>query len=109
MQAGKLRNFVTIQQPVKVASDIGSVETTWEEIANVYAGIEQMKAFDQAQASVVFPGADYTITMRYRNDLDTTMRIVYRDQVFSILGPPNNVDLRNREIVLTCQSGVKES
>lgn len=108
MRAGALRHLVTIQKPVTVKSG-GSATTEWEDFAtNVRASIEQMKAFDKAQLNTIWPGADYTIGMRWRPGITGDMRIVGPDgAIYAILGQPNDIDGRHRELVLTCQSGVK--
>lgn len=110
MRAGALSHTVTIQTPVKTKS-AGSVVTTWADFAtDVRASIEQMKAYDKAALAAVWPGADYTINMRYIQGVTGNMRVVGSDgMIYSILGQPNDVDGRHRELILTCESGVKAS
>ena len=106
MRAGALRHLVTIQSPVKT-KDSGIVVTTWVDQGECRASIEVMKSYDKAAAQTTMPGADVTITMRWVSWLQSNMRIVRGNTVYSILGQPNNIDGRNRELILTCQSGVK--
>ena len=85
----------------------GAATTVWTQFAAVYASIEQMKAYDKAAAAATYPGADHTITMRYLAGVTAIMRVVHGSEIYSVLGPPNNIDGRNRMLILTCQSGVK--
>ncbi|QXE85973.1 phage head closure protein [Geomonas nitrogeniifigens] len=106
MRSGALRHLVTIQQPSR-EKQAGTVATTWMDYQTCRASIEVMKSYDKAAAQTTMPGADVTITMRWVPWLRPDMRIVHGEMIYSILGQPNNVDGRNRELILTCQSGVK--
>jgi SPP1 family predicted phage head-tail adaptor len=109
LRAGGLRHRVTIQAPAVTRDEYGAAVTTWTDFATgVYASIEQMKAFDKAAVAATWPGADYTINLRYLPGVTGNMRVVDQDGViYSILGRPNDVDGRHRELILTCESGVK--
>lgn len=106
MRAGALRHKIRIEKPTTIKTG-GVQQTIWEMHAEVYASIEVMKSFDRASAQATFPGADVTITIRYCAGVAANMRVVHGDMIYSILGPPNDVETRHREMVLTCESGVK--
>ena len=108
MRAGSMRHRVMIQQPVTTVDSFGAATTTWEVLRYAYASIEQMKSYDKSVAAATWPGADTTITLRYVPGVTGNMRIVHEEKVYSILGQPNNIDGRNREIICTCESGLKE-
>lgn len=102
-----MRHKVTIQSPI-VTKQSGVEVTSWQDFkTGVRASIETIKSFDKAALATTYPGADVTITMRYVAGLNGAMRIVYGDTIYSILGQPNDVDGRHREMILTCESGVK--
>ena len=101
---------MTIQSPSISKDTYGAPVTTWTDFAVTYASIEQMKAFDKAAVAATWPGADATITIRYCAGVTGNMRVVDENGViYSIMGRPNDVDGRHREIILTCESGVKGS
>ena len=108
MKAGTLRHLITIERPHTSKVD-GAQVVFWEFFAEVWANIEQMRSFDRSNIQSVFPGADHFIKLRYLEGVTADMRAVYNNTVYSILGTPNNVEGRNRELILTAQSGVKES
>lgn len=110
MRAGALRHKIRIQVATTAKDQYGAFVTTWTDYRTVFAKIEQLKAYDKAAIAATFPAADYTITIRYCAGVTGGMRVVGPDGViYSILGQPNNVEGRNREMILTCQSGVKTS
>ena len=110
MRAGSLRHLVTIQSPTVTKED-GAAETTWSDFATgVRASIEQLRPYDKAAVAATWPGADYTIILRYIPGLTGNMRAVDENgMIYSILGQPNDIEGRHREMQLTCESGVKES
>ena len=107
MRAGALRHKVTIQYPTVTKTDGVSI-TTWSTFKVVNSQIEMMRSFDRANAQAIWPGADYTISIRWIPGVTGNMRIVDENGViYSILGSPEDVTGRHRELVMTCQSGVK--
>jgi len=107
MRASILRHKVLIEAPVSVKQPNGSVKVEWQPYASVWANIEALRAFEKAQANAVWPGAEYKITLRFLSGLLPTMRVNYNGMIYSILGQPNNVEMRNRWIEITAQAGVK--
>ena len=106
MRSGTRRSFITIEEPVQVKQANASVVTTWKQYAQMWASIETLKLYERQALAATWPTADHTIKLRYIPGVKNTMRIVYNDVVYSIFGI-NNVDMRNRELYLTCQSGAK--
>jgi len=106
VRASTRRSLITIEQPVRIKQANASVKTTWQVFKTCYVGIETIKSFERQALSAVWPGADSHITMRYIEGLSNTMRINFNGVIYSILGI-NNIDMRNRTLVLTCQSGIK--
>ena len=106
-RAGQRRSLVVIETPVKVKSDSGAVTTSWVLFKQVYAKIKTMRTYEKQAAQAANPGANVMIRIKYIAGLLPTMRIVYNSTIYSILGPPNDIDERHRDVELTCQSGVK--
>ena len=106
MRAGRMRSFVTIEAPVQTKGTGGSVVTTWDTFDKVWAEIDTLRGYEKSTATATWPGADSKIMIRYIAGLLPTMRIVFENNIYSILGI-NDVFMRHRELDLTCQSGVK--
>jgi SPP1 family predicted phage head-tail adaptor len=107
MKIGGLRHKITIEKPVTAKNSLAAMTTTWVQFAQVWASIETLRGFDKTAAQANYPGANAKVVIRYISGLLPTMRLVYNNQIYSILGAPNNVDMRNRVIELTCETGVK--
>ena len=116
MRAGSLRHRVVIEQPTVIGRDSFNGDIVqWDTFTTGWASIEQMKSFDKSVAAATWPGADTIVNMRGVRGTKGNMRIAHgpcpcgqdETEYFSILGKPNNVDGRNREMILTCELGVK--
>ena len=108
MRSGTLRNLITIQEPTKVKSDSGAMVATWSTFKQAWAGIRTIQGVEKQSAESTWPGADSKIKIRYIPGLLSTMRISFNDVIYSIFDI-NDVDERHREVIFTCQSGVKAS
>lgn len=99
---------VTIQSSTRVKQTNGSVITTWSTFSTVWAKLEMLQGSAKLAAQAVWPKADYRITMPYIANIPSTVRVLYNNIIYVVVAI-NNVDMRNRELVLTCESGVAAS
>jgi SPP1 family predicted phage head-tail adaptor len=85
---GKLRHRITIQRPEGETQDpvTGEMVPGWEPVATVWADKRPSSAreFKQSQAGQSEITGEFQIW--YRDDVDATMRILYRGKVFNIEG-----------------------
>ncbi|MCE0865877.1 phage head closure protein [Pseudomonas alloputida] len=91
MQAGKLRHRIDIQE-LKAVRDPVTLEfgepewvTRWEKCP---ARVEDLSARDFIAAQAGQAQATSRMVIRYRPGVLATMRILYRGEVYSIVGPP---------------------
>jgi len=106
MRAGKRNCFIRIEVASQTKQPNGSVLTTWSTYASLWAAIENLKGNERTSSVTTWPSADQKISFRYVAGILPTMRVVYQDVVYSILNV-NNVDIQNKDIVLTTNSGVR--
>lgn len=86
LDAGRLRHRVEIQeQDVTRDSDGGQV-IGWKKIDTVWAAIEPLSARERLVAEQVQSEVTARITIRYRDDIDASMRIKHGDDVYNIHG-----------------------
>jgi len=83
IKAGPLNQRITIQRPiVTVDSDSGEpVVTAWEDLPvdpEVWATIETMKGLEYLASAEFRPGVTTRIRVRWRDDLTSSMRVVFR-------------------------------
>lgn len=87
MRVGKLRHRVTIEKPVRAQDpDTGAIEDDWQEVATVWASVEPLSAKEFVAAQATQSEVEARIKMRSRSDVDATMRILHRGQIFNIAG-----------------------
>lgn len=87
MRIGKLRHRVTIQKPARVQDpDTGSITEGWADVATVWAGKRPVSAKEFMSAQAMQSEIVGEFRIRYRDDIDATMRIVYRGKKFNIEG-----------------------
>jgi SPP1 family predicted phage head-tail adaptor len=87
MAAGNLRHQVQLQAPVIVQDpDTGEMETTWETIAEPWAEVIPMSAREFVAAAAEQSEVRGRIVIRYRPDVDATMRVVHRGRWYQIHG-----------------------
>lgn len=100
MGVGKYRHRIIIQRPAAVVDASGGPTQTWVDFWTCWAELQigsGREYFGAKKANAKLAGL---IKIRYVPGLDSTMRVVYNDRTFQILGPPVNVGGRNREIEL---------
>ena len=105
-RAGKRRCYIRIEVSTQVKQPNSSMKTEWNAYISLWAAIETLKGMDKTSSATTWPSADQKITFRYVLGILPTMRVVFNDVIYSILNV-NNIDMRNREIVLTTNSGVR--
>lgn len=91
MQAGKLRHRIDIQELVEIRDPVTgefgepSWVTRWSKCP---ARVEPLSARDLIAAKAQQSEATGRMVIRYRAGVLPTMRIIYREEVYSIEGPP---------------------
>lgn len=88
LKAGRLRHRVDIQARQDVQDpNTGDVTPTWVTVwPNVPAAIEPLSAREFIAAQAVQSQVVARITMRYRQGLDASMRILHKSTVYNIAG-----------------------
>lgn len=90
MQAGKLRHRITFQglddvQDPESGEMIKGWVTVWDKVP---ASIEPLSVKDFIAAQATQSELSARITIRYREGVLPSMRILHRDKVYNIEGPP---------------------
>lgn len=106
--SGLLRHKVQLQEPHIVQDpDSGEMETTWVTIAEPWAQIVPMSAREFVAASAEQSEVRGRIVIRYRGEIDATMRIVYRGKWYGILGVLTDAESGLEHITLPVTEGVR--
>lgn len=108
LQAGKLRESVTIQRPVKTQNSYGETSITWETFANRRAAISGIVSRESVDSQQVGTVVTHDVSMRYVPGLSTEMRLVWSSRTPArYLDIVSATELNNREEHrLTCAEQV---
>lgn len=100
MNAGKLNRRVTIQQRTETRDPTyNTVVVTWATLATVWAQVQDMlpSRGEQIADGIDIARRPARVRMRYRTDVDTTMRLVVGGRTLRIVSGP--AEMGNREII----------
>lgn len=83
--SGELRHRVDLQEPVITQNPTtGEMETVWTTVARPWAKIAPMSGREFLAAAAEQSEVRGKITIRYRGDVDATMRVVHRGKWYAI-------------------------
>ena len=108
MRSGYKRNFIRIESPVKTKNPSSGATsiTGWVLFKSMWASIETLSTYEKKAATASWPGSDSRIGVKYIEGFLPTMRILHGTVIYSILGI-EDIEERHREVVFTCQRGLK--
>lgn len=87
LAAGDLRHFVKLEKPLTTQNPAtGEMRTTWRLVAQVYAAMEPLSAREFIAAGANQSEVAGKARIRFRRDVDATMRIVHRGDAYQIIG-----------------------
>lgn len=98
MIAGKLNRRVTIMQRADAQdATYGTMQTAWAPLATVWAEVQDMLP---SRAESAADGIDISrrparVRMRYRTDVDTTMRLTVDGRTLRIIAGPAELGFRD--------------
>jgi SPP1 family predicted phage head-tail adaptor len=110
MRAGNLRHRVILQSPGGVIDEFGERETTWTDVATVWASIDPLSVREQFLAQQAQSITTHKVKFRYDSSLsviNASWRVKFGTRVFVIDGVINK-DERNKEYELLCTEGLRE-
>lgn len=79
MQAGKLKDFVSLQEPGTTQDEIGQEIPGWVEVAKLWANIRFLSGVESIKADAPTSVAKASIQIRKRAGVKTNMQIVDSD------------------------------
>lgn len=94
MRAGLLRHRAVVQQYSESQDNSGDVVQSWSNYATRWVNIRPTQATEAYEADQSTHRATHEITMRYDDDITSTMRVTYGGKTLYLLGVINQ-DMRN--------------
>jgi SPP1 family predicted phage head-tail adaptor len=102
---GELRERVTLQSPLRTADGAGGANISWGEDLSVWAKVEQLGGDESVSADRLAAHARLRVTIRYRKDVTTEMRLLWRLRAYGIRAL-RDADGDKRFLVLDCEARV---
>src|SRR5262245_4655165 len=86
---GDLRERVELQILTTSRDSIGGLVESWSALVTVWARVAPMSAGEQFRRQQMQASAQWRVTIRYRADVTTKMRVVWGSRVFQVRGAPS--------------------
>lgn len=109
MRSGRLRQRVRVERPVSTQSASGAETIVWALVLIVWAQVtpSTVRSRERLAGDMYLAEMDATISMRWHpllDDFNATWRVVRKNRVYNVIDVVN-VEERDREIQVMCQSG----
>lgn len=85
MDAGRLRERVTVQQASESRNALGETVQTWGTYATVWASVEGVSSRESLYAGQQQIAISHRVRLRYLNGLTQSMRLVWRGRTLEIV------------------------
>lgn len=100
MRAGRLRTKIQLQSRTETRSATGQPTGTWSTYAEPYAAVWTISGSDYYSQQGTQNQITAEIRIRYRDDVRPEHRVVMRGETYEIAGPPENLGMRNQELLI---------
>lgn len=107
MDIGSLQHHITIARPAETRGQMGSQRKAWAPICQTWARVQPLSGRALEVAQSLHAEVTVKVTIRYRNDVDETCRVVYRGINYAVQYVLNPEE-QNRELQLYCTTGVSD-
>ena len=101
IRAGQLRHRLKIDERAEEDNEYGDTEPQWAEKSEVWGRIETLKAGESVFSDKSQNRATSLVTVRYRRDLDPTMRFRNDHNIYNIVGI-RNAEERDWKLEIEC-------
>ncbi len=102
MEIGELRHRITLQEPETILSDGGVEETSWKDVASVWAKVEHLRGREYYAAAAVQAENMVVLTLRYLTGIDTRYQIRFRGKFYNII-TMDNLKFQNQVLEIRAQ------
>ncbi|MEI9600251.1 phage head closure protein [Moellerella wisconsensis] len=104
MQAGRLRHRVIFQRTEMVKNEYGEREKKWTNITVTRAEVRAISGRELLSAGAEMSEVTVRVWMRYRSDINSTCRMIYRGLIYDIQSVIPDVKFTRLELL--CKQGV---
>lgn len=108
IHAGLLTQRITLQSRAAAQDVLGQASGAWQDVAEVWARARPLRSRELFAAGAIQNITDVEFTIRWRADVRTTWRILWRGQAYDITGEPIDVDGQRQWLEILAASGVRD-
>lgn len=105
--AGLLDQRVTLQRRQSGVDSLGQASESWQNVATVWGRVEPIRGREFFSAAQQQSETSVRVTIRYRTDIDTACRVMWRDQAHDIMAVIDPL-ARKETLELMCAAGVRD-
>lgn len=106
--AQELNQRITVQEAVEAQDPMtGEITVTWETFATLWAKAEPAVGREFEAAAAIQAERPVKFTCRWQDDIEPTMRIVWRGDIYNIRSIAD-VKGKRREMLIYAQGGVND-
>lgn len=91
---------IQLQSATEARSSTGQPVNTWTTYATVMASIKDLRGTAYYAAQQTANEVVMEVYIWYRSGIEANHRAIVNGDTYEVVGPPVNLDLRNREIML---------
>ena len=106
-RAGELCHRVTIQHKTTVYDEYNYETEAWTEYKKLWGKLEFLSVKDSINAKAAGSETTTRLKLRKRDDIDSSMRVLFDGQTFQIVSPPKP-DNENGRIYMTLELSLVE-
>lgn len=106
MDIGRLKHRITFQELSRRKNEYGELVDEWLDIKTVWAEIKPVSGNQFFAAKQISSEISHNVYIRYRDELNPSMRIKFKERVFEILYLMN-VNEDNRLMQIYCKELIK--
>jgi SPP1 family predicted phage head-tail adaptor len=106
--AGMLTQRITLQSRAAGQDLLGQASGAWTTVGDVWARARPLRSRELFAAGQVQNVTDVEFTIRWRADVRTTWRVLWRGQPYDITGEPIDIDGQQQWLELLAANGVRD-
>lgn len=84
MEAGALRDRITIKRETNASDGMGGYDRSWGELATVWANVTSLNGREAVLGHVLQGISTFQIIVRHRTDIEPAMQIVWGDRELNV-------------------------
>jgi SPP1 family predicted phage head-tail adaptor len=106
--AGKLKDRITLQRRVSASNALGEESGTWSSLDELFAFVEPLRGREYFAAAAMQDTTDTRFVIRFRDDVTTQMRVMWRGKPYDITSAID-VEAKRKYLELLATSGIRDA